>query len=159
MSMTEKQLKATYNSYVRKYGEDAIDAFVAKYPESEGDLMMLVNGEFDEIAALRAGLADEDYLPDAEEVPETLAELQAGQAGQVEQAEPAKAAPKAPKKPKATKLVKIAKGPSKAERAAVIFAESAGMSRKEIIERFQKELGMTPAGASTYYSNIKKKQQ
>ena len=54
-------------------------------------------------------------------------------------------------------------GPSKADRARKIMEEmwddlQAGkVKRKDVIERFKDEVGLTKAGASTYYGNIKKK--
>jgi hypothetical protein len=55
------------------------------------------------------------------------------------------------------------KGPSKADRARKIMDEmwddlQAGkVKRKDIIQRFVGEAGLTKAGASTYYGTIKKK--
>ena len=55
------------------------------------------------------------------------------------------------------------KGPSKAELARKIMEEmwddlQAGKAkRKDVIQRFVGEAGLTKAGASTYYGNIKKK--
>jgi len=54
-------------------------------------------------------------------------------------------------------------GPSKADRARTIMEEvwddlQAGkIKRKDVIQRFVGEVGLTKAGASTYYGNIKKK--
>lgn len=44
---------------------------------------------------------------------------------------------------------------TKVERAKQIFQANAGASRAEIIALFIKELGMSNAGASTYYYNVK----
>jgi hypothetical protein len=58
---------------------------------------------------------------------------------------------------------KKAGGPTKAELARKIMEEmwadiQAGKAkRKDVIQRFQDEAGLTKAGASTYYGNIKKK--
>lgn len=55
------------------------------------------------------------------------------------------------------------KGPSKADRARKILEEmwddlQAGkVKRKDVIQRFVGEAGLTKAGASTYYGNIKKR--
>jgi len=55
------------------------------------------------------------------------------------------------------------KGPSKADRACNIMEEmwndlQAGkVKRKDVIQRFVGEAGLTKAGASTYYGNIKKR--
>jgi hypothetical protein len=43
-------------------------------------------------------------------------------------------------------------GPTKKERAALLKAANPTLSRKEMIQLFMKELDMTVAGASTYYS-------
>ena len=53
--------------------------------------------------------------------------------------------------------------PSKASRAMIIMEEqwkniqSGKIKRKEIIQRFISEVGLTPKGASTYFGNCKKK--
>ena len=55
------------------------------------------------------------------------------------------------------------KGPSKADLARKIMEEvwedlQAGkLKRKDVIQRFVGEAGLTKAGASTYYGNIKKR--
>jgi len=54
-------------------------------------------------------------------------------------------------------------GPSKSELAMKIMEsewgniQSGKVKRKDIIQRFIDEVGLTKAGASTYYGNIKKK--
>lgn len=68
------------------------------------------------------------------------------------------AAPSAPKEKK-EKVVRQRpeKGePSKQDRAVEIVRKHLGSSRKELIDLIIKELGMTPAGASTYVHNAKK---
>lgn len=45
---------------------------------------------------------------------------------------------------------KSVKSGSKKEQAIALYKANSGMSRKELIELFIRELGMTPAGASTY---------
>ena len=58
---------------------------------------------------------------------------------------------------------KKATGPSKADLARKIMEEvwedlQAGkLKRKDVIQRFVGEVGLTKAGASTYYGNIKKR--
>ena len=44
---------------------------------------------------------------------------------------------------------------SKKDRAKRIYSENSGRPRKEIIEKFIDECGLTEKGASTYYQNIK----
>lgn len=53
---------------------------------------------------------------------------------------------------------KPATGSTKMEQCKAIFVTmtAAGAARKEIIEAFVSQIGMTNAGASTYYQNIKK---
>lgn len=46
-------------------------------------------------------------------------------------------------------------GLSKKERSVALYKEHAGKSRKELIDIFVKELGLTPPGASTYVHNCK----
>lgn len=54
-------------------------------------------------------------------------------------------------------------GPSKSDRATKIMEAMWGelqagrVKRKDVIKRFIDEVGLTKAGASTYYGNIKKK--
>jgi hypothetical protein len=50
------------------------------------------------------------------------------------------------------------KPPSKMEKAKEVYERMTldGQSRKDIIAAFVKEVGLTPAGASTYYQNLKK---
>lgn len=63
------------------------------------------------------------------------------------------------KNTKGFKVVKTPRGPSKADLAREIYASMPGASRRAVIERFVKEVGLTTAGASTYYQNIKGKNQ
>lgn len=46
---------------------------------------------------------------------------------------------------------------TKAEKAEVIFRNNLTLSRKEIVNLFMTELGMSSAGASTYHQNMKAK--
>lgn len=46
---------------------------------------------------------------------------------------------------------------SKLERAIEIYKSMPGASRQQIIQAFVSQLGMTPAGASTYQNTVKKK--
>lgn len=45
---------------------------------------------------------------------------------------------------------------SKAGMARALFKKLAGKPRKEIIQQFIDKLGLTPAGAATYYQSLKK---
>ena len=62
-----------------------------------------------------------------------------------------------------TKTVVKPDTPSKASRAMIIMEEqwdniqSGKIKRKDIIQRFISEVGLTPKGASTYFGNCKKK--
>lgn len=56
-----------------------------------------------------------------------------------------------------TKADKTPRGPSKADKAREIYISMPGASRKAVIARFVSECGLTQAGASTYYQNIKGK--
>ena len=71
-----------------------------------------------------------------------------------------KAAPKkaAVKKVPAKKasVKKAAKPESKAEKARAIFKMMKGAARKDVIAAFMKDAGLSKAGASTYFQNIKK---
>ena len=56
-----------------------------------------------------------------------------------------------------TKAVKSSKsGPTKAERALEIYKNRGSMPREGVIQMFMQELGMTKAGATTYFYNAKR---
>ena len=46
---------------------------------------------------------------------------------------------------------------SKQDRARAIYVANRKLARKDVIAKFVAEVGMTPAGAATYYQNFKKK--
>jgi hypothetical protein len=48
---------------------------------------------------------------------------------------------------------------SKMDRAVEVYLMNDGKSRKEIIQMFCSQLGLSPAGASTYYQTIKSRHQ
>jgi hypothetical protein len=56
-----------------------------------------------------------------------------------------------------TSRVGVTNPNSKAAKALAIFNDMPGKTRKEVMARFQTELGMSDAGAATYYQNIRKK--
>ena len=80
---------------------------------------------------------------------------------------PSKQIPKSGETKKSTETIKktVIKPdiPSKASRAMKIMEEqwdniqSGKIKRKDIIQRFISEVGLTPKGASTYFGNCKKK--
>lgn len=51
--------------------------------------------------------------------------------------------------------------PTKMERATTLYkkltASDEHISRKDVIDEFVKQCGLTPAGAATYYNTIKKR--
>lgn len=51
---------------------------------------------------------------------------------------------------------KLEGGATKAERALELYKANPNATRKELIEMFMSQLGMSAAGASTYASNVKK---
>jgi hypothetical protein len=53
-------------------------------------------------------------------------------------------------------VAKTAKPGSKLSQAIALVKQFAGLSRKEMIAKLVAEIGLTPAGASTYYSQAKK---
>ena len=69
----------------------------------------------------------------------------------------AKAKPKAEKAPKAprAKRAKRTEGPTKQDRAVEIYRELAG-DKATVISAIQERLGMSLAGATTYFYNAKK---
>ena len=50
---------------------------------------------------------------------------------------------------------KAAKAPSKKDRTVAIFKAMAGSARKDIITKMKADLGLSDAGANTYYQNCK----
>jgi hypothetical protein len=48
-------------------------------------------------------------------------------------------------------------GGSKMDRAKAVYNRMAGAARKDVIAAFVSEVGLTPAGAGTYYQQIKSK--
>jgi hypothetical protein len=69
----------------------------------------------------------------------------------------AKAATKVARPPKAKKARKEGSGPTKQDRAVEIFQRlSTGDNKAVVIATIQNELGMSLAGATTYYYNAKK---
>ena len=59
-------------------------------------------------------------------------------------------------KPKVAKKPRTNDGPSKLDMVVDLYAKHQEKSRKECIALIVEEIGMTPAGASTYYSLAKK---
>lgn len=61
-----------------------------------------------------------------------------------------------PKKYDAAAGAKAPKPGSQQEKVSKLYAANADKSRKEVIALIMSEIGMSPAGASTYYQNAKK---
>ena len=70
----------------------------------------------------------------------------------------AKAAKAVAKKAPAVKRVRSAGGPTKADRAVELYKQLAGI-KADVIAALQSELGMSVAGATTYFYNAKKASQ
>jgi hypothetical protein len=90
--------------------------------------------------------------------PEDIAQAKALEAYKADFAErKAKAEPKAkvPRAPKAKKARKEGSGPTKQDKAVEIFQRLSG-DKATVIATIQNELGMSLAGATTYYYNAKK---
>lgn len=152
--MNIQMIKAMMNGLVSKYGEEeAIERFLEKHSEYEGEMYMVLNGE-DELPETMKYTAPEDELPEVPDEADIIAET----AVEVKAEEPKAEKPKKEKKAKVVKekTEKVNKGPSKAELARQIYANAEDKSRKVVTELFIKELGLTAAGASTYYQNCKK---
>lgn len=82
-----------------------------------------------------------------DEQADVKAELVAEQTPAAADAAPVDEAPAAP--------VKAAKEPSKKDRTIAIFKSMAGSARKDIIAKMKTDLGLSDAGANTYYQNCK----
>lgn len=153
--MTTNQIKSIFTGYTNKYGEqEAIERFLEKYPDEEGSLELLMTGELELDESMKY-TAPEDELPEVSD--EELVIVQKTKV-EVKAEEPKAEKPKKEKKAKVVKekTEKVNKGPSKAELARQIYANAEDKSRKVVTELFIKELGLTAAGASTYYQNCKK---
>jgi hypothetical protein len=61
----------------------------------------------------------------------------------------------APKDEAPAPAAKAAKEPSKKDRTIAIFKSMAGQPRKDIIAKMKTDLGLSDAGANTYYQNCK----
>jgi hypothetical protein len=84
----------------------------------------------------------------AAEQTDVKAELAAAQSG-------APAADMPPKDEAPVPAAKAAKEPSKKDRTIAIFKSMAGGARKDIIAKMKTDLGLSDAGANTYYQNCK----
>lgn len=60
------------------------------------------------------------------------------------------------KVPAKTKAKRTSKGATKLDQAKALFAANSSLSRAEVIELFMTELGMSKAGATTYFYNAQK---
>lgn len=149
--MNIQTIKATMNGLVSKYGEEeAIERFLEKHSEYEGEMYMVLNGE-DELPETMKYTAPEDELPEVEDeaeiIVETVTEVKADE-------------PKAekPKKEKKAKVVaeKVNKGPSKMDQAKAIYQNLEDKSRKNVCKVLMEQLDMTAAGSSTYAQLLKK---
>ena len=177
--MNMNSLKSLYKNYCGKYSDGlAFEMLLEKYPEYEGELYMIRDGEDQLVPAEMKFQADETLYDDevnemenqvqvtAPEVAtavfntivETATEVNEGEAPKIEKI--SKKKEKKPTEVKAKKEPKVKevkeKVISKAELARQIYANAEDKSRKVVTELFIKELGLTAAGASTYYQNCKK---
>lgn len=156
-TMETKQLTAIYKGLLNKADGDielATEQFTEKYPEYIGELQLIQSGEAELAAELKVKAdeaADKALLetPDDEAV-DLEVEPVAEKPAKAPKAEKVKA-PKAEKQPKAPKAPKA---PSKAQLAREIYAAAVDKSRKVVTKMFIDQLGLTPAGASTYYQSI-----
>lgn len=178
--MNVNTLNSLYKNYCTKMSEGlAFDTLLEKYPEFEGELYMIRDGETESVPAEMRFQADETFYDDEvnemenqvqvtdpvvatavfNTIAETVTEVNEGEAPKVEKT----AKKKADKKPtevkaKKEKVVveKAPKAPSKAEQARVIYAAAEDKSRAAVTKLFVEQLGLTAAGASTYFQNCKK---
>lgn len=158
--MTNKQIAAIYNGYIGKMTEnEAYERFMEKYPDYEGELNLLIQGELplDVEPNLRAGHVDITELmaePEAEEDDELDTSILNGEdcVDPEDDATPVeKAAAPAPAKKDVTPRAK-----SKQAKAIALYTAAADKSRKNIVALFKSQLGMSDAGAATYLQNVRK---
>lgn len=141
MSDVSKQVfQSMFNHLVQSYDPaEAREILIQKYPGQESDILDL-NDDVDMTAS-------EEQDDEAEEV---VIKTKASKPAKT--AKPAKIkAVKAPKVAKPAKEKKV----SKMDRARELYASATDQSRKAMIELFGKELGLSPAAASTYFYSVK----
>ena len=178
--MNMNSLKSLYKNYCGKYSDGlAFEMLLEKYPEYEGELYMIRDGEDQLVPAEMKFQADETFYDEevnemenqvqvtAPEVAtavfntivETATEVNEGEAPKIEKVSKKKEKKptevKAKKEPK-VKAEKAPKAPSKAEQARQIYAAAEDKSRSAVTKLFIEQLGLTAAGSSTYMQNCKK---
>lgn len=52
-------------------------------------------------------------------------------------------------------IVRTPRSESKTAKATELFKAMLGQPRKDVIQRFEKDIGLTPKGASTYYQTMR----
>lgn len=153
--LSNKQIASIYAGYVNKMGErEAYERFMEKYPDHEGELNLLIQGELvlEVDPTLRAGHVDITELmaePEADgddELDTTI--LAEDDHIDEDDATPVRVTTK-------EKTV-TPRGESKQSKALAIYTTAVDKSRKNIIALFKAQLGMTDAGAATYLRNVKK---
>lgn len=148
--METRAIKSIYTGLVNKYGEQvAIERFLEKYSEYEGDLMLILSGEDDIDQSMKIQGEAVDFNENEEILEEEIVEEVKAQPKTVEQ--PKQEVKKEPKVKKVKERVI-----SKAELARQIYANAEDKSRKVITARFVSEVGLTTAGANTYFNTISK---
>lgn len=166
--LSNKQIASIYAGYVNKMGErEAYERFMEKYPDHEGELNLLIQGELDlEVdPTLRAGHVDITELmaePEADEDDEldTTILAEDDYIDEDDDATPVRVTTKektvtATTAAPTTKTV-TPRGESKQAKALAIYQNATDKSRKNIIAEFKAQLGMTDAGAATYLQNVRK---
>ena len=148
--MNANQIKSMFSGYQNKYGElEAVEKFLEKYPETEGDINLILSGE-DEIDESLKYQADPDFLPEVEDEVEEVKAETVVETVEVKEEKPVKAKKEKVVKEKAVKEKVI----SKAQLAYQMYESADDKTRKTITKRFVDEIGLTIAGANTYYSNV-----
>lgn len=146
--MNASVVKSMFNHLVQSYSEEeARDILIGKYPDQEGEIVLL--------SRERQGVAEAADQDDMREVNQLVDAVRRKQATAA--IKPAKA-PKAAKVAKGPKVVKTVnpRGESKMQKARELFGAAKDQSRKAMIAVFVKELGLSPVAASTYFYNCKK---
>lgn len=161
--MNIQMIKAMMNGLVSKYGEEeAIERFLEKHSEYEGEMYMVLNGE-DELPETMKYTAPEDELPEVPDeepviVQETKVEVDVPVIAKTETKKETKVKKAKEIKEKKAKVVteKAAKGPSKMDQAKAIYQNLEDKSRKNVCKVLMEQLDMTAAGSSTYAQLLKK---
>ena len=135
-------IRSMFNHLIQTYSvEEAREILVQKYPNQEGEII-----ELDASLPVEVEINTVDTTVDLDtQAAKLAAAVKAKTKKPTAKAKATKVA-KAPKEKKVTKM----------DTARELYAKAKDKSRGAMIKVFGKELGLSPAAASTYYYTVKK---